>query len=70
MEVKVIDHPAHYNQHNPEVIEIIENYNLGFHLGNAIKYILRAPYKGDTRGDLQKAIWYLDRYITITGEQE
>jgi hypothetical protein len=68
-----IDHPAYYNQHNPEVIEIIENYNLGFHLGNAIKYILRAPYKGNTREDLKKAIWYLDRYmdlLTDPGEQE
>ncbi len=36
---------------------------LGFHLGNAVKYILRAVHKGDMTTDLKKARWYLDRMI-------
>ena len=32
-----------------------------FCIGNAIKYILRAPYKGNEKQDLEKAKWYLDR---------
>ena len=42
-----VDHPPHYGgQSNPyEAIKIIEAHGLGFHLGNAIKYILRAGRK-------------------------
>lgn len=60
-----VDHPAHYggsdNPHEP--IKIIEHYGLGFCLGNAIKYILRAPNKGAQIEDFKKARWYLDREI-------
>lgn len=59
----VVNHPAHYNVKGIEAIDVIEAYGLGFHLGNAVKYILRAGRKdmGDT--DLRKARWYLDRRI-------
>lgn len=61
-----IDHPSHYggadNPHEP--FKVIEYYGLGFHLGNAIKYILRAPNKEAELEDLKKARWYLDRAIT------
>jgi hypothetical protein len=36
---------------------------LGFSLGNAVKYILRAGKKGDAIQDLRKAVWYLNREI-------
>ena len=53
------------NPHEP--IKIIEYYDLSFHLGNVIKYILRAGYKYPTiKGkieDLKKAIGYLGREI-------
>lgn len=58
-----INHPDHYNQGNIEVIDVIEDWNLGFHLGNAIKYIARAEHKDNTKQDLEKAKWYLQRYI-------
>lgn len=58
-----VDHPDHYNQGPIEVIDLIEGFGLGFHLGNAIKYILRAEHKGNTIQDLQKAAWYLNREI-------
>ena len=54
-----VEHPLHYNQYPHEVIELTEN--LGFCLGNAVKYILRAPFKGKEVEDLQKAKWYLNR---------
>ena len=47
-------HPIHYNQHAVEAIEIIENFN--FCLGNAIKYIMRYPYKEGSQ-DLNKCLW-------------
>lgn len=58
-----INHPAHYTYGPIEVIDIIEGFNLGYHLGNVVKYILRAPRKGGVE-DLKKARWYLDREIT------
>lgn len=47
-----------------EAIDIIDAYDLGFHLGNAIKYILRAGKKpgSDEVEDIKKAIDYLTRY--------
>ena len=60
-----VNHPSHYGgEKNPyEAIKIIEAHNLGFHLGNAVKYILRAGKKGDAAEDIKKAIWYLEREL-------
>lgn len=61
-----INHPAHYGGDTPyEAIKVIEAWNLGFCLGNTVKYISRAGLKdGSTKlGDLKKAKWYLDREI-------
>ena len=60
---KNVDHPSHYNHGTIEVIDAIEDWNLGFCLGNAIKYIARCAYKGHKKEDLEKAIWYLKREL-------
>ena len=61
---EMVNHPDHYQGNGGmEVIDIIENYDLGFSLGNAIKYILRADNKGNRKQDLKKAIWYIQREI-------
>lgn len=60
-----VDHPRHYRADSGyEVIDLIEEWNLGFHLGNALKYIARAGLKDPkkAREDLDKAIWYIERY--------
>lgn len=61
-----VDHPAHYGgADNPyEAIKVIEAWDLGFCLGNTVKYIARAEHKGATAQDLKKALWYLQREIT------
>lgn len=59
----IIDHPKHYTSNRIEAISVIEDWNLGFHLGNVVKYICRAGKKDDVIQDLKKARWYLDRYI-------
>jgi len=59
-----VNHPAHYNAGKFEVIAVIEDWNLGFHLGNVVKYIARADHKGRKMEDLRKAKWYLYREIT------
>lgn len=60
-----INHPTHYNFGKIEVIEFIEDQRLGFHLGNAVKYVARAGKKDPrkTIEDLEKAIWYIRRQI-------
>lgn len=59
-----VDHPDHYKAGNLEVIDIIEEYGLDFHLGNAVKYILRAGRKTeDPVEDLEKAVWYIQRFL-------
>lgn len=64
---EAIDHPPHYGRADDpyEVIKVIEAWRLGFHLGNAIKYVARAGRKdpGTEVQDLKKARWYLDRTI-------
>ena len=57
-----VNHPSHYNK-GIEVIDITESWKLNFSLGNAVKYILRAPYKNNSLEDLKKAQWYIQREI-------
>jgi len=52
--------PPHYR--GDTVMRIIEDFKLGFCLGNVIKYILRHESKAGLV-DLKKARWYLDREI-------
>ena len=56
--------PSYY-QNGIETIEAIEAWELGFCLGNAVKYISRAGKKDPTKTveDLNKAIWYIQRRI-------
>ena len=61
-----VNHPQHYGGDTVyEAIKIIEAHELGFHLGNSVKYILRAGKKDPKREleDLEKAQWYLNRRI-------
>lgn len=62
-----VNHPKHYGgADNPyEAIKVIEAWDLGFYLGNTVKYISRAGKKETDKNvqDLEKARWYLDREI-------
>lgn len=75
-----VDHPAHYGGgDNPyEAINVIEAWDVGFCVGNCLKYICRAGKKlpsgpglwpdsplrrTQTLEDLRKAAWYLNREI-------
>ena len=60
---EMVDHPKHYNMGKYEAIEVIEDWGLGFNLGNTVKYISRAGHKDNILQDLKKALWYLDREI-------
>jgi hypothetical protein len=64
---EMVNHPDHYggSENVYEVIKVIENWDLDFHLGNTVKYISRAGKKGVNKEleDLKKAKFYLDRKI-------
>ena len=67
-----VDHPDHYGgkENTYEAIKVIEAWDLGFHLGNVVKYISRAGKKtNNTREDLKKAKWYLERYLLSEEER-
>ena len=55
--------PSYYGRDlGLEVIDIIEEWGLGFHLGNVLKYTVRAGKKGSASLDLKKALWYAKRF--------
>lgn len=66
----LVNHPAHYNQYSQEVIDTIEEVTVNmpvtvaYHVGNAVKYLFRAPFKGKLKQDLEKAVWYLERAVS------
>ncbi len=60
--------PTHYTRGSIEVWDFIRDQQLNYHLGNAIKYICRAGYKGSKKEDLHKAIHYLENELLHTHE--
>lgn len=70
IEYDQVHHPVHYNQYPTEVIDLIEIATKEMRgiqavcFGNAIKYILRAPFKGKFTEDLQKAVFYINKMLS------
>lgn len=58
-----VNHPSHYKTGGIETIDFIEAKQFNYNMGNAVKYISRAEYKGNKKQDLEKAVWYLNREI-------
>lgn len=58
----------HYRKTGIQPIEVVEDWGLGFALGNTVKYIGRYREKGGI-DDLIKASWYLVFHITGSIEQ-
>ena len=60
--------PLHYTRGQIEVWDFIRDQGLGYHRGNAIKYICRAGFKGihTEIEDLKKAIHYLENELQHT----
>ena len=66
-----VNHPSYYTEGKIETIDFIEDKKLGFCLGNAVKYIVRAGKKDPDKEveDLKKAIWYINRQIKQIREE-
>jgi nucleoside 2-deoxyribosyltransferase len=67
-----VNHPDHYTHGGIEVIDFLKAKGLDrdFCLGNVVKYVARANFKGRTLEDLRKAQWYLKTKIGWVEEQE
>ena len=70
-----VDHPNHYQSESGlEVIDVIKAFTSelsgeeAFCIGNAIKYICRHTKKNGVE-DLEKAVWYLKRVISVRKEE-
>ena len=62
----MVNSPSHYNFGDIEVVDFIDqvtkhyNSDVAYHIGNAIKYISRAPHKNG-KEDVAKAKWSIER---------
>lgn len=65
VKVSSVEHPSHYNMGQYEVIDVINDWQLNFQRGNAVKYIARAGRKDAKKEieDLEKARFYLNYEI-------
>lgn len=63
-----VERPPHYTQGSIECIDVIEDWNLGYHEGNALKYLCRWKYKNGIE-DLKKAKWYIGRLIELNDSE-
>ena len=64
-----VNKPLHYNYGKIEVIDFIMQTAVLYRgdqavlVGNVLKYLARAPLKGNMKQDLETAIWYLKRLL-------
>jgi len=58
-----VKHPRHYCHGLIEPWDVVQDWNLDYWTGSAIKYIGRHQHKGDPVKDLKKAIVFLQRRV-------
>jgi hypothetical protein len=57
----MVNHPDHYKARAIECLTATRG--MGFSLGNSVKYVYRAPFKGNIVQDLEKARFYMRDHI-------
>ena len=70
----IVNHPSHYNQGKFECIDVMvdtfgNEATQDFCILNAFKYIWRSKKKGGI-SDLEKALWYLKKYLELEGASD
>lgn len=73
-EVEAVNHPDHYNQGGIECIDAMvsafgEDATANFCYLNAFKYLWRSTHKNGME-DIDKAIWYLNKYKELISSGE
>lgn len=69
-----VNHPAHYTSGGIECIDGMvaafgREYVMHYCLCNAFKYIWRCEHKGKRAEDIQKAVWYLNKWQSLAEEE-
>lgn len=69
-----VNHPAHYTSGGIECIDGMvaafgREYVMHYCLCNAFKYIWRCEHKGKRVEDIQKAVWYLNKWQSLASEE-
>lgn len=59
--------PTYYIGSKIQLADIIDEFNLDWYQASILKYVIRCKHKGKKTEDLQKAKWYLERYIIKNG---
>lgn len=68
-EFNPVTKPKHYTEGRIyEPIDVIKDWDLGFCLGNALKYISRAGRKDSKKQDLEKALFYIQKELEYGNE--
>jgi hypothetical protein len=62
-----VTHPSHYAFGKIEVIDALDDWDLGFTRSSIIKYVVRADKKGEELQDLKKAKFLIEREIEKLG---
>lgn len=71
-----VNHPRHYNQGSIETIQFVDQVcahyfgDEAFSVGNALRYLARAPHKSNKLEDIKKAVWYLNHAIDMIVSKE
>lgn len=68
----VIQNPQHYTRGSYECWDVMNDLGIDkcFYLAAAFKYLWRAGHKDDIKKDLQKAVAYLNRKISLIEASE
>ena len=69
-----VNHPAHYTSGGIECIDGMvaafgREYVMHYCLCNAFKYIWRCEHKGKRAEDIQKAVWYLNKWQSLAEKE-
>lgn len=55
--------PPAYIGDGIELIDVVEQYGLPFHLAAALQHIVAADHKGDREKSIEHARWYVERWL-------
>ena len=62
------NHPRHFGDGKLHIEDVVDDWDLGFYDGNAIKCILRAKFGDQEIQDIEKALEYLRRHLRARKE--
>jgi len=62
------NHPKHFGDGKLRIDEVVDEWDLNFYDGNAVKYILCAKFQDKEIQDIEKALEYLKHHLKVRKE--